>query len=105
MNRVILVGRVVAKPELRTTASGLSVTTVRIVTNDREQPELHDVVLWRQLAEFAHDYIAKGRLAFVEGRLQARIWDAADGSRRRTVEVVADRFQVLSPRRQADEAA
>lgn len=47
MNRVILVGRLVAKPELRTTASGLSVTTVRIVTNDREQPQFHDVVLWR----------------------------------------------------------
>src|SRR5580704_7354207 len=47
VNRVILTGRLVATPELRTTGSGLHVTTVRIVTNDREQPEFHDVVLWR----------------------------------------------------------
>lgn len=105
VNRVILVGRLVAKPELRTTGSGLSVTTVRIATNDREQPEVHDVVLWRQMAEFAVNYMAKGRLVFVEGRLQTRTWDAADGTKRRTVEVVADRFQALSPRRQAEKPA
>lgn len=105
VNRVILVGRLVAKPELCTTASGLCVTSVRIVTNDREQPEFHDVVLWRQMAEFAVNYMAKGGLAFVEGRLQTRTWDAADGSKRRTVEVVADRFQALSCRRQAEQAA
>jgi single stranded DNA-binding protein len=59
-NRVILVGRLVADPILRTTASGLSVTTIRIATNDREQPEFHDVVLWRQQAEFACQYMAQG---------------------------------------------
>jgi single-strand DNA-binding protein len=98
VNRVILTGRLVATPELRTTGSGLHVTTVRIVTNDREQPEFHDVVLWRQMADFATTYMAKGRLAYVEGRLQSRAWEAADGSRRRTVEVVADRFQAISPK-------
>jgi single-strand DNA-binding protein len=104
INRVTLVGRLVAAPELRTTGSGIHVTTVRIVTNDREQPEFHDVVLWRQMADFACGYMAKGRLAFIEGRLQSRTWEAADGSKRRTVEVVADRFQALSPK-QATEAA
>ncbi len=98
VNRVILVGRLVADPELRTTGSGLSVTTVRIATNGREQPEFHDVVLWRQQAEFAAEYVAKGRLVYVEGRLQARTWEAADGSKRRTVEVVAERFRALSSR-------
>ena len=96
VNRVILVGRVVATPELRTTGSGISVTTIRIATNDRGVPEFHDVVLWRQQAEFAAKYMAKGRLAYVEGRLQSRTWEAADGSKRRTVEVVADPFQALS---------
>lgn len=105
VNRVILVGRLVAAPEMRTTGSGLHVTTVRVVTNDREQPEFHDVVLWRQLADFAVNFMAKGRLVYVEGHLQTRTWDATDGSRRRTVEVVADRFQALSSPRPAEAAA
>jgi single-strand DNA-binding protein len=98
VNRVTLVGRVVATPELRTTGSGVPVTTIRIATNDREVPEFHDVVLWRQQAEFAAKYMAKGRLAYIEGRLQSRTWEGADGSKRRTVEVVADRFQAMSPK-------
>ena len=105
INRVILVGRMVATPELRTTASGVHVTTARIVTNDREQPEFTDVVLWRQLADFATKYMVKGRLAYIEGRLQTRTWEAADGTKRRTVEVVADRFQALSPKQTAEAAA
>jgi len=105
VNKVTLVGRLVAAPEMRTTGSGLHVTTVRVVTNDRETPEFHDVVLWRQLADFAVGYMAKGRLVYVEGRLQSRTWEAADGTKRRTVEVVADRFQALSSRRPEETAA
>jgi single-strand DNA-binding protein len=101
VNRVTLIGRLVAAPELRTTGSGLHVTTVRVVTNDREQPEFHDVVLWRQLADFAVTYTAKGRLAYIEGRLQSRTWKGADGTKRRTVEVVADKFQALPWNRHA----
>jgi len=100
VNRVILVGRVVATPELRTTGSGISVTTIRIATNDREAPEFHDVVLWRQHAEFAAKYMAKGRLAYIEGRQQTRTWEAADGTKRRSVEVVADTFKALSPKKE-----
>ena len=96
VNRVILVGRLVAQPELRETGNGIHVTTVRIATNDREQAEFHDVVLWRQLADFAAAYMSKGRLVYVEGRLQGRTWEASDGSQRRAVEVVADRFQALT---------
>jgi single-strand DNA-binding protein len=104
VNRVTLVGRVVAAPELRTTGSGISVTTIRIATNDRDAPEFHDVVLWRQQAEFAAKYMAKGRVAYVEGRLQSRTWEGADGSTRRVTEIVADRLQALS-RSQADATA
>ncbi|MGO8864455.1 MAG: single-stranded DNA-binding protein [Acidimicrobiales bacterium] len=103
VNRVTLVARIVAVPELHTTGSGVHVTTVRVVTNDREQPEYHDLVLWRAHADFACSYMSKGRLAYIEGRLQSRTWEAADGSKRRTVEVVADTFTALSPR-QAVEA-
>jgi len=69
VNRVILTGRLVATAELRTTGSGLHVTTVRIVTNDREQPEFHDVDLWRQMAEFATTYMAKGSLTRSSGQV------------------------------------
>lgn len=77
-------------------APAVHLTTVRIATNDREQPEFHDVVLWRQHADFATKYMTKGRLAYIEGRQQSRTWEAADGSKRRTVEVVADTFKALS---------
>ena len=60
VNRVILVGRIVATPELRKTGKGIHVTTVRVATNDREQAVFHDVVLWRQHADFAVTYMAKG---------------------------------------------
>lgn len=72
VNRVTLVGRLVADPTAHTTLSGIPVTTVRIATNDRGSAEFHDVVLWRQLAEFATTYLGKGRLVYIEGRLQAR---------------------------------
>ncbi len=94
----------VANPELRETASGIHVTTVRIATNDREQAEFHDCVLWRQLADFAAGYMTKGRLVYVEGRLQGRTWEASDGGQRRSVEVVADRFQALTAKQAADAA-
>lgn len=105
VNRVILVGRLVVTPELRTTASGIHVTTVRIATIDREQPEIYDVVLWRQLADFAAKYMTRGRLAYAEGRQQRRTWEAADGSKRRTVEVVVDRFQAVAPKQVAENVA
>jgi len=95
VNRVILAGRLVAAPELRTTGSGKHVTTVRVATNDRAQAEFHDVVLWGQLAEFAAQYLGKGRSVYVEGRLQSRTWQAPDGSNRRTVETVASILTAL----------
>ena len=105
VNRVILVGRLVATPELRETGNGIHVTTVRVATNDREQAEFHDVVLWRQMADFAAQYMTKGRLVYIEGRLQGRAWEAADGTQRRSVEVVADRFQALTSKQAAAAAA
>jgi single-strand DNA-binding protein len=95
----------VATPQLKTTASGVHVTTARIVINDHAEPSYLDLVLWRHLADFACQYMVKGRLAYVEGRLQSRTWEAADGSKRRTVEVVADKFQALSPKATAESAA
>jgi single-strand DNA-binding protein len=95
----------VAVAELRTTGSGVPVTAIRIAINAREQPDRHDAVHWRQLAEFTTRYVTKGRLVYVEGRMRTRASDGADGRKRRTAEVVADLFQALSARRPAAEPA
>ncbi len=96
VNQVTLIGRLVAAPKLRTTASGKNVTTVRVATNGKSHAEFHDAVLWGQLATFACQYLGKGRLVYIEGRLQSRQGQATDGSTRRTVEIVANRLQALS---------
>jgi len=96
VNQVTLVGRLVADPQLRETGTGKHVTTVRIATNNGASAEFHNVVLWGQLADFATNYLTKGRLVYVAGRLQTRAWTAADGSTRYSVEIVANRLQALS---------
>ena len=96
VNQVTLIGRLVAAPELRETGFGKHVTTVRVATNGKSHAEFHDVVLWAQLADFATSFLGKGRLVYIEGRLQSRQWQATDGTTRRTVEVVANRLQALS---------
>jgi len=96
VNQVTLIGRLVAAPELRETASGKHVTTVRVATNGKSHAEFHSVVLCGQLADFATSYLGKGRPVYVEGRLQTRQWQANDGTTRRTVEIIANRLQALS---------
>ena len=95
VNRVVLLGRLTADPEMRYTPGGHSVATLRLATNEREEPEFHDVVVWRHLAEAAAQYLSKGRLLYVEGRLHGRTWQAQDGTSRRTVEVIAETLQML----------
>jgi single-strand DNA-binding protein len=105
VNQVTLMGRLVANPELRETGSGKHVTTVRVATNGKTNTEFHSVVLWGQMATFACQYLGKGRLIYIEGRLQSRQWQATDGSTRRTVEIVASRLQALSKSAEAAPAA
>ena len=105
VNQVTLIGRLVATPELRETGSGKSVTTIRVATNGKNHAEFHDVVLWGQLADFACSYLGKGRLVYIEGRLQSRQWQATDGSTRRTVEIVANRLQALSSKSASEATA
>jgi len=96
VNQVTLIGRLVATPELRETGSGKSVTTIRVATDGKNHAEFHDVVLRGQLADFARSYLGKGRLVYIEGRLQSRQWRATDGSIRRTIEIIANRLLALS---------
>lgn len=97
MNKVILMGRLVSDPELRTTPSGLSVTTIRIAVNrrfakqgDPVTADFFDVVCWRQTAEFVARYFTKGRQIAIVGSLQTRKWQDKDGNTRYVTEVVAE---------------
>lgn len=97
-NKVILVGNLVADPELKKTPSGVSVTSFRIAvgrrytSKDSEAPQADfiDIVCWRNTAEFVTQYFTKGRPILVCGSLQTRSWTDQNGQKRFTTEVVAD---------------
>lgn len=102
INRVVLIGRLTRDPELRTTTSGKSVTDFSIAVDKRIKPtdgsptaDFFRVTAWGATAEFVTNYLHKGRLVAVEGRLQSRKYTAQDGTQRESVEVVADQVQGL----------
>ena len=88
LNRVTLMGRLVADPELRSTASNLSVCSFRIAVDrdykkgDQKETDFIDIVAWRSTAEFVANYFNKGRMIAVDGRLQIRPWEDKDGNKR-----------------------
>ena len=102
MNVVVLIGRMVADPELKYTPSGIAVCSFRIAVDrwtksesgeTEKQADFFDITAWRQSAEFAANYLGKGRLVAVHGRLQTRSWVQQDGQKRFKMEVVADSVQ------------
>jgi single-strand DNA-binding protein len=102
VNRVILIGRLVRDPEVRTVASGQAMARFTLAvdrgfTNGQGQREADfvDVVVWRALAERVGEYLRRGRLVGIEGRLQIRRYETAAGKRRKAAEVVADRVRFL----------
>ena len=106
LNKVVLIGRVTADPELRTTPSGAHVASFSIATNrnwtdkdgnKKEDTEFHNVVAWGRQADVVTQFSKKGALIMIEGRLQTRSWEGKDGQTRKTTEVVAERIQ-LGPR-------
>src|SRR5712692_5920002 len=78
-NRVQLAGRLVADPDLKYTPSGKAVCRMRVATNDTKVAQFHDIVAWEAVAEGAAEALRKGAALTVEGRLQTRTWQAADG--------------------------
>ena len=97
LNRIILMGRLTRDPELRRTQSGTAVTSFSLACDrdfksqsGEKETDFIDIVAWRGTAEFVSKYFAKGRMAVVEGRLQIRDWTDNNGSKRRSVEVIAD---------------
>lgn len=106
LNKVFLLGRLTADPQLRTTTNGHQVATFSVATNriwndkisgKKEDTEFHNIVVWERQAEIASRFLAKGSLVLVEGRLQTRSWDDKQGQQRKTTEIVAERIQ-LGPR-------
>jgi len=106
-NKVIIVGNVVADPEARVTPSGQQVCSFAVATNriwtdkkgaKQQKAEFHNVVLWRRLAEIASQYLKKGSLVLIEGRLETRSWaDKNTGTKRYRTEIIGESMQ-LGPR-------
>ena len=112
-NRIILIGRMVNDPELKYTPSGIAVTQFRLAVNrplssearsqgTQEQADFIDISTWRQSAEYAAQYLNKGRLVLVEGRLQIRDYVDKEGQKRKAAEVVADTVKGLDRREQGE---
>lgn len=106
LNRVYLLGNLTQDPELKNLSSGSSVTNFGIATNrawtdqngaKQESVEYHNVVAFGKPAEIISQYLQKGSLVLVEGRLQTRSWEAQDGQKRYKTEIVVENFQ-MGPR-------
>ncbi len=102
LNKIILIGRLVADPQLRYTQSGIAVTNFTLAVNrsfvsqsGEREADFIDIVTWRKLAEICANHLNKGRLVAVDGRLQIRSYDDQNGIRRKAAEVVADQVQFL----------
>ena len=104
LNKVLLIGNLTRDPELRYIPSGAAVTSFTIAVNrvyklqsgeKKEEVSFVRVVVWARLAEVCNDYLKKGNPVFVEGRLQSRSWEAPDGQKRSTLEVIATNIQFL----------
>jgi len=104
LNRATIIGNVTRDPETRTTTQGTNVATFSVATNLRwvaasgerqDKTEYHNVVTWRKLADICAQYIKKGTKVYVEGRLQTRSWDDAQGQKHWRTEIVADNVILL----------
>ena len=107
VNKVILLGRLGADPEIRYTQSGQPVGSLRIATsenwNDREgnrqeRTEWHNITVWGKQAEICGQYLAKGRQVYIEGRLQSREYTDRDGNNRKAWDVVANQVVFIGGR-------
>lgn len=107
LNKVMVIGRLGADPELRYTQSGSPVTTLRIATDESytdkngnrvEATEWHRVITFQRAAENCNKYLSKGSLVYVEGKLSTRKWQDQNGQDRYTTEIRAERVQFLEKR-------
>ena len=97
LNNAVIMGRLVADPELRTTGSGISVLSFTVAVDrgfvrqgEDRQADFIDVIAWRQTAEFVSKYFRKGSMIAIQGHIQTRMYEDKNGNKRKAVEVVAD---------------
>jgi len=104
LNKVQLIGNVTQNIELKQTPTGQSVASFSVATNrswldnagiKQEIAEFHNIVLWWKLAEIAHNYLSKGKKAYIEGRLQTKSREAQDGTKRYKTEIVGENLILL----------
>lgn len=108
LNKVLIIGRLGRDPEMRYTPSGRPVTTFTVASSRtwntseggrRTETEWFNVVAWSNLAEICKQYLSKGSLVYIEGRLQTRHWEDQDGNKRSSTEIVANEMIMLDDRR------
>jgi single-strand DNA-binding protein len=114
LNKVMIIGHLGRDPEMRYTPSGRPVTTFSIATSRtwntadgerRTETEWFNVVAWGNLAEICKQYLTKGQQVYIEGRLQTRHWEDAEGVKHSSTEIVANEMIMLSERRDANSAS
>lgn len=107
VNKVILIGHLGRDPELRFTPNGQPVANFSMATSEswnskdgqrESRTEWHRIVAWGKLGEICHEYLAKGKQVYIEGRLQTRSWEDQNGNKRNTTEVVAQNMVMLGSR-------
>ena len=111
LNKVMIIGRLGRDPEMRYTPSGRPVTTFSVATSRswntseggrRTETEWFSVVAWSNLAEICKQHLSKGRLVYIEGRLQTRQWDDPEGNKHSSTEIVANEMIMLDDRREGN---
>jgi single-strand DNA-binding protein len=114
VNKVILVGRLGRDPETRYTGGGQAVANFSLATDEsykdrngerQKRTEWHKIVVWGKQAEIAQQYLKKGSLVFIEGRIQSREWQDKEGQKRTSFEIVANNFRMLGGRAEGAAAA
>ena len=112
LNKVMVIGRLGRDPEMRYTPSGRPVTTFSVATSRtwttsegerRVETEWFNIVAWGSLAEICKQYLTKGQVVYIEGRLQTRHWDDNEGNKHTSVEIVANEMIMLSEKRESEE--
>ena len=109
VNKVMLIGRLGGDPEVKYTPDGLMITNFTLATDEQrkdksgeriQKTEWHRIVTFGKLAEICGNYLSKGRLVFVEGRIQTRAWEDKEGVKRYTTEIIAANMQMLEAKGQ-----
>ena len=114
VNKVILVGRLGRDPETRYTGSGQAVANFSVATDEsykdrngerQKRTEWHRITAWGKLAEICQQYLKKGTMVYIEGRIQSREWQDKEGQKRTSFDIVANTMKMLSSRGDAAAAA